>query len=340
MAKRLDCKIRGTIQNETNNHTFRPGGNNNNLAQISSDTDYYFLGCLGSSLDLCISTFKEDEIRDANRLFDEKSGTPSGKLNNNSTGSTGSKIAPINRECNVLEGYFETKRKSCEIHDGCVNSLRSTNECTGRKFKGTEHADTSMGSGCEECPNRGTIGEMQTRFGKLLRIGSLGGNAWKPTTPKKTCRRVFAHSRYIQEESSVECHTTMSQVRVCDEKDESPLRCDNTLILVDTFEDKSRIATSINLKILDSDPKELIYYITCIAEFGFDHIIIIGETYDGVIFLDCYGRVFLWDDENLLLCPFGNSPEEASKYSFKKDRLGWFVKNGIVYEYILKFEYM
>ena len=91
-------------------------------------------------------------------------------------------------------------------------------------------------------------------------------------------------------------------------------------------------------EILDGDPKELIYYITSIAEFGFDHIIIIGETYDsGLIFLDCYGRVFLWCDEYLMLFPLGNS-EEASKYSYKKDRLGWFVENGIIYEYILKFK--
>ncbi|CAG8667322.1 12848_t:CDS:2 [Funneliformis caledonium] len=241
-----------------------------------------------------IKTFKEDEIRNANRLFDEKSGTLSGKFNNNSTES---KIATINCEYNVLKRDFETKKNGCEIHDGCVNSLRSTNECTGSESKGTEHADFEMGSRHEECPNRRTIGEMQTRFGKLLRIGSLGGNAWKPTTPQKTCRLVHAHSRYTQEGSSIECHKTMSQVSVCVGKDESPSCCDNTLILVDTFEDKSRIANSITLRILDSDPKELIYYITCITEFGFDHIIIIGETYGGVI---CYGRVFLWDDENLL----------------------------------------
>ena len=91
------------------------------------------------------------------------------------------------------------------------------------------------------------------------------------------------------------------------------------------------------LKILDVDPKELTYYIKCIAEFYFSHIIIIGETNCGVIFLDCCGRVFLWDDENLLLWPLGDSPEEASKYTIKgKNRLGWFVENGIVYEYIKK----
>ena len=72
------------------------------------------------------------------------------------------------------------------------------------------------------------------------------------------------------------------------------------IILVDIFEDKSRVATSFKFKILDSDQKE---------------------------FLDCYGRVFLWDDESLSLWPLGDSPEEASKYTIKgKDRLEWFVE--------------
>ena len=42
-------------------------------------------------------------------------------------------------------------------------------------------------------------------------------------------------------------------------------------------------------------------YVDIIQEYGFNHIILIGEREYGIIFLDCYGRVFLWDDENLLL---------------------------------------
>jgi hypothetical protein len=135
---------------------------------------------------------------------------------------------------------FETERNGCEIHDGCVNSLRSTDD--QRR------------------------GEMQARFRKLLRIGSLGGDAWKPTTPQKTCRLVRALSLYpgrllvreaivgnrgvIHENGGIRCHPTMSEVQVCDGKGEYPQCCDNTLILVDTFEDKSRIATSIAKKFL------------------------------------------------------------------------------------------
>ena len=110
------------------------------------------------------------------------------------------------------------------------------------------------------------------------------------------------------------------------------------LILVDAFEDKSRIATFIDYEVLNGDLKELIYYVTCVAEFGFDHIIIVGEADCGMIFLDCYGRVFLWEDESLMLWPLGDSPEKVPHLIKGKDQLSWFLENGIVYEYIVKWE--
>ncbi|GBC44557.2 hypothetical protein GLOIN_2v1769868 [Rhizophagus irregularis DAOM 181602=DAOM 197198] len=68
--------------------------------------------------------------------------------------------------------------------------------------------------------------------------------------------------------------------------------------------------------VLDTDPKELTYYITCVAEYGFDHIIIVGET--------TYGMIFL----------------EAQKYAPFGDKLAWFVENGVVREYIRKSHYV
>ncbi|PKK72786.1 hypothetical protein RhiirC2_776796 [Rhizophagus irregularis] len=79
---------------------------------------------------------------------------------------------------------------------------------------------------------------------------------------------------------------------------------------------KSCIAKFIGFKVLDTDPKELTYYITCVAEYGFDHIIIVGET--------TYGMIFL----------------EAQKYAPFGDKLAWFVENGVVREYIRKSHYV
>jgi len=131
----------------------------------------------------------------------------------------------------------------------------------------------------------------------------------------------------------------VSQVPACAVQNGKTLRYNNNSILVDAFEKsgRSRIGTFIGFEILkDSDPKELTSYITSVAKFGFNHIIIIGEIYSGIVFLDCYSRVFVWEDEGQMVFPLGNSPEEASKRSIRGDKLGWFVENGNVYEYIKK----
>ncbi|UZO03550.1 uncharacterized protein OCT59_023957 [Rhizophagus irregularis] len=137
------------------------------------------------------------------------------------------------------------------------------------------------------------------------------------------------------------------RVYVCNEKDASQRSCNVTSIsilvekiLVDKFKDKSRIAKFIDFEVLDTDPKELIYYISCVAEYGFDHIIIVEETDYGMIFLDCYGRVFQLDDESQFLWPLGDSPEEAQKYSTDRGELAWFVENGVIHEYIRKPQYV
>ncbi|RIB17667.1 hypothetical protein C2G38_2037550 [Gigaspora rosea] len=228
-----------------------------------------------------------------------------------------SNIASDNSEPHILKSSIE---KRCEIHDGFVDSLPSNSENGGSKYKDGENTDITLGKEREGCPNTGTIGKMQASFGKLLRIGSLGGDSWK-------------------KKSFTENPTTMSQVQLCEGKNGRTSRCNDSLILVDAFKDNSRIATLVNYEVLDSDPKELIYHIRCVANFGFDHIIIIGETEYGMIFLDCYGRVFLWENESQTLWPLGDSSEEASKRIVKGvDQLSWFEDNGTVYEQITKWE--
>jgi hypothetical protein len=284
-------------------------------------------------------SFKKDDTKEANKLFNEKSENIGEKFDNNSTKS---EIAASNCKYNILEKNFKIKRNDCKIHDRCVNSLQNTNEFTDSRIKNTEYANVIMNGRYSKCSNQRKVKEIESCFGKLFRIGSLAGDVWKSTTPQKPCTFIHAHSYFTQEKSkklSIENQISTFFMQTCNSNNISPLCCNNDLILVDTFEDKSCIAKSIAFEIFNSDPKELIYYITCIAEFGFNHIIVIGETYGGLIFLDCYGRVFLWGDEYLLLFPLGNFPEEVLKYSFKKDRLGWFIKNGIIYEYILEFGY-
>lgn len=64
-------------------------------------------------------------------------------------------------------------------------------------------------------------------------------------------------------------------------------------MIVDTFVSKSvhcNIASSIryDLDINGADPERLDNFYECVVEFGFDHIIVIGEIVYGMLFLDCY----------------------------------------------------
>ncbi|CAG8751632.1 3361_t:CDS:2, partial [Dentiscutata erythropus] len=129
---------------------------------------------------------------------------------------------------------------------------------------------------------------------------------------------------------------SMSQMSKRIEQDES-LR-NNTLMVVDTFKDESsrrHLASSIGceLPVSSDDPKELTYYMTNVAQFGFDHIIIIGEIENGMIFLDCYGRVFQWEEECQMLWPLGNSLEETMSND-EKNQVPWYWEyDGAVYEF-------
>jgi len=154
---------------------------------------------------------------------------------------------------------IETERQRCEIHDGFVDSLRSNSENRGSKDKEGENTDITVGKKLEGCPNTETIERIQASFGKLLRIGSLGGDGWKKIVPGKTCRLVHADSRFTGKGKSItENPTTMSQVQLCEGKNGRTSCCNDSLILVDAFKDNSRIATLVDHEVLDSDPKELI----------------------------------------------------------------------------------
>jgi hypothetical protein len=91
---------------------------------------------------------------------------------------------------------------------------------------------------------------------------------------QETCRFVHMHPLHTQGSSTIEDKETMFEVPACAEQNGRTLRHEDNSILVDAFErfGRSRIGTFIGCGILNnSDPKELIDYITSFAEFGFNH---------------------------------------------------------------------
>ncbi|RGB40465.1 hypothetical protein C1646_687788 [Rhizophagus diaphanus] len=108
----------------------------------------------------------------------------------------------------------------------------------------------------------------------------------------------------------------------------------SSYMLVDTFVDESvrrNIASSIrcDLPANSCDPEMLNHYYECVAEFGFNHIIVIGEMLYGLLFLDCYGRVFQWENMEQVLWPMGDSLEDSKSH---EDLVVWTVEDGVVYE--------
>ncbi|RIA86435.1 hypothetical protein C1645_829301 [Glomus cerebriforme] len=241
-------------------------------------------------------------------------------------------------------GYFSSSLDLCLssedariMHVQCINSLPSASESKVSKIKGEEFEDSTVSIRYEKCSNSESIGKKLAPFGKLLRITSLRNNVQIQSGER--CHFIFAHSYSAQEDASaINDQTSMLQISARNENDSSPSISDNLSILVDTFENKSRIATFIGRKILtNSEPEDLTAeYIECIAEFGFNHIIIIGEVDFGIIFLDCYERVFKWDDESQILWPLGNLKDQPKYLKKEGDWLGWIVQNGTVYEYTRK----
>lgn len=84
----------------------------------------------------------------------------------------------------------------------------------------------------------------------------------------------------------------------------------NSLMLVEMIaceSDICRVAYSIGFEIKTKVPLEgLVIYIEHVKQYGFDHIIVIGELYFGMLFLDCYGRLFKWDQMEYMLLPLGD----------------------------------
>ncbi|RIB28925.1 hypothetical protein C2G38_2239238 [Gigaspora rosea] len=104
--------------------------------------------------------------------------------------------------------------------------------------------------------------------------------------------------------------------------------------------DSCRMATSLCLDLQTEDPEEntkmeLQCYVMDVKQFGFNHIIIIGKRYCGMLFMDCFGRVFDWDSDGHALWSLGDYFDIISKEESEKnydDRTAWDVlRDGTVF---------
>ncbi|RIA99381.1 hypothetical protein C1645_811635 [Glomus cerebriforme] len=181
------------------------------------------------------------------------------------------------------------------------------------------------------CTNGERIKEMQISIGELRRVCVLGDVKWTEKELRtKACNYVLAMHRYRNNISKKSIYIMPEASKQVESKGLSG----SLSMVVDTFVDESirhNLASSIwcDLPTNSSDPKKLGYYYECVAEFGFNHIIVIGEMLYGLLFIDCYGRVFQWENMEQVLWPVGNSLEDVKSH---EDLVVWTVEDDIVYE--------
>jgi len=94
-------------------------------------------------------------------------------------------------------------------------------------------------------------------------------------------------------------------------------------MVVETIMKSNRcyIANSLGFKLRDEDQEDYISYINEVlidyieesVEYGFDHIILIGELYCGILFLDCFCRVFNLDSMSNTLYFLGDYFKEVER---------------------------
>jgi len=158
----------------------------------------------------------------------------------------------------------------------------------------------------------------------------LAGHVWTKEKPKTPCRLVVPNVQYKGETIP----ETMSHVSKGEKQDAEGRN--NPLMIVEMIANKSdrkRVAKLLNRYIESEDLTTYKCYLEDVKAYGFDHIILIGGRCAGILFLDCYGRVFEWEDSMSVLWSLGDYPSMAEKESLTR-RVIWVVEyDGTVTEF-------
>jgi len=237
---------------------------------------------------------------------------------------------------------FGSEREDSEIFLRGNNSLRDsrseTDERTDIRNEQTSSNDKSENDAniVFECSNHEAIRRLQLSVGKLFRDSTLECSTWAKKTAETPCHLVLPNdeSKNNDDSSSV---CPVSNGAECDKSS-----CINSPMLVERLSesDSRRVATSLCLRLQTEDPEEntmmeLQCYVMDVKQFGFNHIIVIGKRYLGMLFMDCFCRLFDWDSNAHALWYRGDYFEIISKKESEKnydDRTAWDVlKDGTVF---------
>jgi hypothetical protein len=309
------------------------------MRSLPTDSHTYEPGCALSLMELlCQASHQESNYREAKGM----SHTEPGGIEETAHGDRTKKGFPPIYDKPYT---YDTRQQNKEIHGGSFSCLitretATTNEikCSINKKGGStvevrQNDDISRG---KSCSNSTRIESLLAQLGQLRRIGTVGsdeGAKWK------SCRFVQPRYRIERDGSQRSLHnvsegSTLIETQGC---------CNNSYMVIDIIASESgrhRFADAIN-----QGPCEVSSLTECmnaksgygtyfdvVQDYSFNHIILVGERDYGMIFLDCYGRLFGLDMMSGVLWPLGNSLEEA-KIKPWTGEVAWDVDDdGIIFE--------
>ncbi|RIA87076.1 hypothetical protein C1645_855031 [Glomus cerebriforme] len=237
------------------------------------------------------------------------------------------------------KGKKKRKKKTIPDEKGCESIHDIQQQQAGSELESRKNTNIAVVSS-ERYPNKSRTREIETPLGELCRVGFLVGTSratWTTEGPTTLCHLVHPNRFLTQKNESHAPKLAMYNVSKGNGPYETSNARNSSFMLVEKIKneyDRHRVATSVSHNILseseESDLHDLTDDMESIKKFGFDHIIIVGERDYGILFLDCYGRMFDWDHINLLLWPLGNYLE----YKLNKPRVAWVVEfNGTITEF-------
>ncbi|RGB43485.1 hypothetical protein C1646_661403 [Rhizophagus diaphanus] len=335
MDKNPNCELYLPFQVSEDSNSIWPYRKNGESTRLLTDFTYNYVGRKVTSLDLSHSNhIQYIKGQRENYIPFRKAETARGNDNDD-------EIVRFALSLNCESNVSILPREHSEVYVQCFNLLRTSintgenekQQSLSDKVKSRRNANIAIGFSCS---NLKTISELQASFGELCRVGTMGSVTWANELPRGMCHLVHAHPCLTQElRSTLDDQETVYQVSDRVENDVPQQGSDCVQMVVDTFANEQicrQVASTLGYELpIDSrDPKKLTCYMKQIAEFRFNHIIVIGEIDYGMVFMDCFGRVFHWEDMLQMLWPLGNY---FSKKSNIRNKYAWFIENdGVVYE--------
>ncbi|CAB4423843.1 unnamed protein product [Rhizophagus irregularis] len=295
-------EIYKSLQVSENCNALWPQGQISDSTIYSSNFYRHCVGCSSSTLEVHYKSTAKKGIHETSCISGENAINPCGQ----DSGNRGDLLSI----CDKFH-IFRLEEENQELLFQGIASWQvwrnEGREKTGiRKCQGSIEAE----SGDDEinifkCQNREKIDE--SLLGPVLRVGALEGSSWKENYPKTPCYFVYPDSK-----PKWTTNTSMFPVSNDNRFDSSG---NNPSLFLEMLEDvlnRYHIANFLDIKLLSLKSDDYLQkdnirlYAMNIALCGFNHIIVIGETYCGLLFLDCYGRIFQWDAMADALVFYGN----------------------------------